>query len=96
MLTQLGVDDIGAIVWGSLSGKSQFFGSNTSEIVSLATTYGGGWDSSYAESAFSASAWFMMSGEPPNAERSGVFAFARRAGEIQAFGASHRTILSGY
>jgi hypothetical protein len=94
--TQLGVDNNTAIRVGGLSGDSLFFGSGTSEILSVNIARGG-WNGDRDYSVGTAYPWFYNGGvaNSSSGAGAGVFSFEWHDGVALA-PVSHRTILSGY
>jgi hypothetical protein len=93
--SQLGVNNQNAIYNGGLSGKSQFFGSGTSEIIGSAIQIGG-WNGDHARAPYSTNPWLLRGAEADRDQIAGIFAFSYWSGAAYLGTSGHRTILSGY
>ena len=91
------MDNTSAIRSGGLEDNPLFFGSSTSEIISLAGATGN-WNGDWNNSVYAAQSWFKLGGLSDEASSAGVFTFWRDpgGGTQYIFANSHRTILLGY
>ncbi|MCL2001802.1 hypothetical protein FWG76_00145 [Candidatus Saccharibacteria bacterium] len=86
-----------AVVNGGLANKSQFFGSNTSEVTSSLRD-NGGWNLDWMHLVGVTRPWSLYGAHqtsPDGSVRSGMFSAGNSPGNTQAF-YGHRTILLGY
>jgi hypothetical protein len=88
------VDDYVAIRNGALANNPLFFGSNTSEAIGAANSYGG-WNGDIVDSARSGAPWFFRGADSSYGAYAGMVAFNDGAGGVNN-DRGHRTILSGY
>ncbi|MCL2001919.1 hypothetical protein FWG76_00750 [Candidatus Saccharibacteria bacterium] len=88
------MSNTGAIYNGGLANKPRFFGSSTSEIVSL-TGANGNWNSGRSESVRATDPWFYMGALSGVTNYRGIFSSAHTPGSTSST-ISHRTILLGY
>jgi hypothetical protein len=89
------VDDVSAVVDGGLINNSQFFGSNTSEVVSRPTHHAS-WNGDVMLVGTSTQPWFNYGGSAGDGTAQGVFSVNNLSAGVQVAFISHRTILSGY
>ncbi|MCL2001858.1 hypothetical protein FWG76_00425 [Candidatus Saccharibacteria bacterium] len=92
--SQLGVNNINAIINGALANNALFFGASNTEITSTAMQQGA-WNSGRAITVSTGGPWAILGGTTEMEVGAGIFTYSYTSGNPN-WRTSHRTILLGY